>query len=101
VKQYDLCGNRGQSAGRAPYLLVLQRDDLAILKTRLVAPVLRLAGDAIMAKLMVPVHVEAEILHVSLPEMFSIDRNALGPVAGNASDLHNEIIRALDLLITG
>jgi hypothetical protein len=101
VRQYDLCRNRGRSAARAPYLLVLQRDDFAVLKTRLVAPVLRLAGEPAMAKLLVPLEVENESLHVSLPEVFSIDRNALGPVASNASNLHADIIRALDLLITG
>jgi CcdB protein len=101
VRQYDLCRNRGQAAARAPYLLVLQRDDLAVLKTRLVAPVLRLAGEPAMAKLLVPLDVENENLHVSLPEIFSIDRSALGPAAGNASELHNDIVRALDLLITG
>jgi hypothetical protein len=101
VRQYDLCRNPGRSAARAPYLLVLQRDDLAVLKTRLVAPVLRLDGEPAMAKLLVPLEVEDESLHVSLPEVFSMDRSALGPVVGSASELHNDIVRALDLLITG
>jgi hypothetical protein len=101
VRQYDLCRNRGQSASRAPFLLVLQRDDLAVLQTRLVAPVLRLGGEPAITRLFVPIDVENESLHVSLPELFSIDRNALGPVAANVYGLHDEIIRALDMLITG
>jgi CcdB protein len=101
VRQYDLCRNLGRAAARAPYLLVLQRDDLALLKTRLVAPVLRLDGEPVMANLFVPLVVEDESLHVSLPEIFSIDRNALGPVAGNHSALRDEVVRALDMLVTG
>ena len=54
-----------------------------------------------MAKLFVPLVMESEDLYVSLPEIFSIDRNALGPPASNVSDLHDDVIRALDMLITG
>jgi hypothetical protein len=54
-----------------------------------------------MAKLLVSIKIENEDLHVSPPEIFSIDRNALGPVASNASELHANIVRALDLQITG
>jgi hypothetical protein len=93
VRQYDLCQNRGQSAARAPYLLILQRDDFAVLKTRLVAPVLRLGGEPAMAKLLVPIKIENEDLHVSLPEIFSIDRNALGPVASNASEPDDDSVQ--------
>lgn len=84
-----------------PYLLVLQRDDLTLLKTRVVAPVLRLKGEPAIAKLLVPLVVLNETLHVSLPEIFAIDRNALRPSAGNVSAIHNDVIRALDMLITG
>ena len=101
MRQYDLCLNRGRGAARAPYLLVLQRNDIALLKTRLVAPVLRLDGEPAIARLLVPLAVEDEHLYVSLPEMFSIDRNALGPVSSNFSHLHDDVVRALDLLITG
>jgi hypothetical protein len=101
VRQYEICRNRDQGAARAPYLLVLQRDDFAVLKTRLVAPVLRLDGEPAIARLLVPLEVENESLHVSLPEIFSIDRSALGPVSRSASELHVDIVRAPDLLITG
>ena len=101
MKQYNLCRNRGRGVARAPYLLVLQRDDIALLKTRLVAPVLRLHGEPALAKLFVLLTLEDEELYVSLPEIFSIDCNALGPVTGNASHLHDDIIRGLDMLITG
>jgi hypothetical protein len=80
---------------------VLQRDDLAVLKTRLVAPVLRLVKEPAMSRLFVPIDIEDENLHVSLPEMFSIDLSALGPVASHAPELHDDIVRALDMLITG
>jgi toxin CcdB len=101
VRQYDLCRNTGRGAKRSPYLLVIQRDMVSALPIRLVAPVMRLPPKSAVTRVMVPVEIEGESLHVSLPELFSIDRAMLGPVAGNLSPLHDDIVRALDLLITG
>jgi hypothetical protein len=70
VRRYDLCHSRGRAAARAPYLLAVQLDDLSLLKTRLVAPVLRLAGEPAIAKLPVSLDVENKSLHVSLSEIF-------------------------------
>jgi CcdB protein len=101
MKQYDLCRNKGRAQARSPYLLIIQRDGVSGLPTRLVAPVMRLTPEAVIARIMVPVDFEDEKLHISLPEMFSIDKGMLGNVVGNLSDLHVDIVRSLDMLVTG
>jgi CcdB protein len=101
VKQYDLCQNKGRGAKRSPYFLVIQRDMVSALPTRLVAPVLRLQRTSAVTRVMVAVEIGGESLHISLPETFSIDRTMLGPVASNLSHLHDDIVRALDMLVTG
>jgi CcdB protein len=101
VTQYDLCRNTGPGAKRAPFLLILQRNAVAALPIRLVAPVMRLARNEVLTKLMIPIKVEDELLHIALPELFAINRSSLGNVEANLSTLHTEIVRALDMLITG
>lgn len=101
MRQYDLCQNKGRGAKRSPYLLVIQRDMVSALPTRLVAPVMRLQRNGTVTRVMVAVEIEDESLHISLPEIFSIDRAMLGPVVGNLSQLHHDIVRALDMLFTG
>jgi toxin CcdB len=101
VTQYDLCRNTGRGAKRSPYLLVVQRDMVSALPTRLVAPVMRLSLKSAVTRVMVPVAIEGESLHISLPELFSIDHTMLGAVVGNLNHLHDDIVRALDMLITG
>jgi toxin CcdB len=101
VRQYDLCRNTGRGAKRSPYLLVIQRDMVSALPTRLVAPVMRLQRTSAVTRVMVTVEIGGESLHISLPETFSIDRTMLGPVASNLSHLHDDIVRALDMLVTG
>jgi CcdB protein len=101
VTQYDLCRNKGRGAKRAPFLLILQRDAVSALPTRLVAPVMRLAQNEVLTKLMIPINVEGELLHIALPELFAINYSSLGSVAGNLGALHTDIVRALDMLITG
>jgi hypothetical protein len=101
LKQYDLYRNKGRGAKRAPFLLVIQRDAVSGLPTRLVAPVMRLAKEHLLTKLMISVSVENETLYISLPELFAIDRSNLGTYAGNISELHDDIVRAVDMLLTG
>ncbi len=101
MRQYDLCRNTGRGAKRSPYLLIIQRDMVSGLPTRLVAPVMRLPSQSVITKVMVPMEIDGESLHISLPELFSIDRNMLNPAVGNLNQLHDDIVRALDLLITG
>ena len=101
MRQYDLCRNRGRGAARSPYLLIIQRDMASVLPTRLVVPIMRLAHRNAITQITVPVLFEGESLHISVPELFSIDASMLGPVVGNLNQLHDDVVRALDMLITG
>lgn len=101
MRQYDLCRNTGKGAARAPYLLVIQRDSVSALPTRLVAPVMRLSPTEVVTRVMVPVEVGGDQLYIVVSELFAISRTALGTVEGNVAELHDDIVRALDFLVTG
>jgi hypothetical protein len=99
--QYDVCVNQGRNASRAPYLLVVQRDHVDSLPTRIVAPILRIDAREVVTKVMVPVEIDGEKLTLSMPELFSMPTRQLGPTVANLSGQHADFVRALDLLITG
>lgn len=101
MRQHDLCRNIGRGAARTPFLLVIQRESVSALPTRLVAPVMRLPEAEAVTRIMVPVEFGGERLHIVLAELFTISRSALGPVEGNLVALHDDIVRALDFLVTG
>ncbi len=99
--QYDVCVNRGRNASRAPYFLVVQRDHVDGLPTRIVAPILRVDPLEVVTKVMVPVEIDGEKLTLSMPELFSMPARQLGPTITNLSGQHIEFVGALDRLITG
>jgi toxin CcdB len=99
--QYDVCANRGRNASRAPYFLVMQRDTVDGLPTRIVAPILRIDQGEFVTKVMVPVEVDGEKLTLSMPELFSMPTKQLGPAVVNLSERHADFVSALDRLITG
>jgi hypothetical protein len=101
LRQYDLCRNSGKGAARSPFLLFIQRDTLSALPTRLVVPVMRLAARDVIGDVMIAMEIDGELLHAVVSELFTIGRSALGPPVGNQSDRHDEIVRALDFLVTG
>jgi hypothetical protein len=99
--QYDVCVNRGRNASRAPYFLVMQKDHVSGLPTRIVAPILRLDANEFVTKVMVPVEVDGEKLTLSMPELFSLPTKQLGPAIANLAEQHVDFVAALDRLITG
>ncbi len=99
--QYDVCVNRDRNASRAPYFLVVQRDHVDGLPTRIVAPILRIDPLEVVTKVMVPVEIDGEKLTLSMPELFSMPARQLGPTITNLSGQHIEFVGALDRLITG
>jgi toxin CcdB len=99
--QYDVCVNRGRNTSRAPYFLIMQRDAVDGLPTRIVVPILRIDADEFVTRVMVPVEIAGEKLTLSMPELFSMPAKQLGPKVANLADHHAEFILALDRLITG
>jgi toxin CcdB len=99
--QYDVCVNPGRNASRAPYFLIMQRDAVNGLPTRIVAPILRIDAREFVTKVMVPVEINGEKLTLSMPELFSMSAKQLGPTVANLAERHTDFVGALDRLITG
>lgn len=49
----------------------------------------------------VPVEVEGEACLILLTQMVALPAGLLGPVVGSAQAIRDEIVRAVDLLVTG
>lgn len=88
---------------RIPYLLDVQSGLLDGLETRLVIPLapLTLLKGKVVTKLMPTVDLEGKIFVLLTPQMAGISRKDLGASVCDVSFLRDEIIAAVDLLVTG
>jgi toxin CcdB len=95
--------NHARTRGDIPYLLDLQADILSILATRLVVPLYRMEclGSRPMARLTPVVRFQGQELVAMVPELAGIPSKELGPALGDLAADRNELIQALDLLVTG
>lgn len=101
MPQYDVVPNPDPAtAGRAPYLIVLQHDLLQDLPTVVVAPVVRDAP-AGLDRLLPEIEVAGEMLRVSTVELFATRHNRLGPPVANVSRAHDRVLSAVDLIFSG
>jgi toxin CcdB len=86
-----------------PLLLDVQSELLESLQTRVVIPLYKAAAvrEGIMERLTPLVEVDGERYVAVTPELAGVSRTALSIQVGNLSDRRDDIIAALDLLITG
>lgn len=103
MAQFDLYRNGNpHTCNEIPYLLDVQSDLLDPLATRVVVPLVRLAAAPTPVRHLNPVfEVQGERVVLSTPELAGIPRAALGEKVGNLAQRRDEIVRALDVLITG
>jgi toxin CcdB len=102
MRQFDICENRHTATSkRAPYIVVLQSDLLDLLEVRLVAPLVRATGQRPIEKLMLPVEIANQLYLLSMIELASVRTQLIGKTIGTMDDRRDEIIAAIDLLITG
>jgi toxin CcdB len=103
MAQFDLYENPNEETKRAiPYLLDVQSDLLAGLTTRVVVPLLTAESMGEAIKCLNPqVTVQGAALFMSTAELAGVPRRVLGPVVGSLKDRRDDIIAALDFLITG
>ncbi|SDH35040.1 CcdB family protein [Pseudomonas panipatensis] len=102
MKQFDLYHNPSpRSREDIPLLLDVQSDLLASLNTRVVIPLSRGKGLSGISRLMPEVTVDGERLLLLTPQMAGIARRDLGEPVGSLAHLRQDIISAIDLLITG
>ncbi|WP_271410468.1 CcdB family protein [Pseudomonas sp. Q1-7] len=86
-----------------PYLLDIQSDLIADLGSRVVVPLytVDVMKGRVLKTLMPLFEVEGNTVVMVTPELAGVSRKALGEQVADLSALRNEIIAALDLLITG
>jgi hypothetical protein len=102
IKQYDVVRNGDASkTSMTPYLLVLQHDITEELPSVIVAPISRIPAKGVIGKLNIPVTVGGVKLHIIMQEMGVTHRSRLRSVVEHRSDLHDEVIKAVDLLFSG
>ena len=101
---YAVFGNPNpRTNGDVPFLLDVQSDVLSILKTRVVVPLYRkeVAGAQAMTRLTPMLCFQNQELVAMVPELAGIPWRDLGPAAGNLAAARDEILQAVDLLLTG
>lgn len=86
-----------------PYLLDVQSDLIAELSTRVVVPLhtAEVMKDKVLKTLMPVFEVEGTPVVMLTSQLAGVSRKVLGKQVADLSAMRNEIIAALDLLITG
>ena len=100
MAQFDVYRNINSStAEQYPYLLDIQNDLFASLKTRLVAPLG--VGMSPVRHLNPQFEIEGREVMMCTAEMAGIPLSTCGEVVKNLRDKKNEIVDALDFLVNG
>lgn len=92
-----------QTKALMPYLLDVQSDLLADIGTRVVVPLcLASAMKGKLVRTLMPVfQIDNKSYAMLTPQLAGIERKRIGPEVVNFSGNRNQIIAALDLLLTG
>lgn len=93
--------NNPQTQARYPFLLDIQSDFLDTLKTRLVIPVVQLAEQKPISRLNPVFEIERKRYLLLVQEMAAIPVKNLGTKVAELKTLRDEILAAVDLLLTG
>jgi len=104
MTQFTVYKNKNMATNsRIPYLLDVQSGLLDSLETRLVIPLapLSLMAGKVITKLMPTVDVEGKNFVLLTPQMAGISRKDMGAVVCDISSLRDQLIAAIDLLVTG
>lgn len=102
--QYDVYKNRNAANNkRYPFLLDVQAELLEGLDTRVVVPLAarELFAGKILTRLMPLFKLKGKELVAVTPQMAGIAKRDLGDCVGNLGQARQEIIAALDFLLTG
>ena len=103
MAQYDVHRNTAPSKVRIPYLMDIQADLLKILATRVVVPLVlpSLIGHKAIRYLHVEVVVEGQPLVALVSELAAVPARILGPRVSNLAAHSVELVRALDVMVSG
>ncbi len=103
ARQFDVVENRDR-AGRSlyPFLLVLQHDHAEIIRSVIVAPIVRRSeAPTSRERLHLSVEIDGGQYVAIIEDLASIPRTQIGRVVGSSAERRYEITRALDMLFTG
>lgn len=93
---------RGQSRSGVVGFLVFQSDYAAAIDTALVIPCREIAANLDLGKLTPKLQINGKPVLAMVPQMAGIDRRALGAVViASAADIRDQLLQALDRLVTG
>ncbi len=104
MAQFDVHRNPNSATAKGiPYLLNVQSDLLVGLATRVVVPLARpnVIGNKSAHYLNPLFEIEGKTLVMLTPEMAGIPVKHLGAVVGNLMDRRADIVRALDIVLSG
>lgn len=102
MAQHDVYRNRDPAtAGEIPYILDLQCDLLSRLATRVVAPLERAAAARPLQRLNPVFIIEGESVIMGTTDLAALHSSELGERVGSLAQHRDEIIAAIDFLITG
>ena len=103
MAQFDVHRNPNpETNGEVPYLVNLQSELLDPLATRVVAPLVKQSSMPKPARILNPVfEVHGERVVMSTAELAGVTVDAVGEVVGSLGGQRDEIIRAIDFLLSG
>ena len=102
MAQFDVHRNPGSAANPlVPYLLDIQTDLLDHLSTRVTVPLVRRDAMIFARRLHVIFTVEEHEVVMATADLAAIRRSDLGDRVGSLADRRDEIVAAIDFLITG
>lgn len=103
MAQYSVHRNPNLNTNQTiPFLLNVQADQLDHLASRVVVPLVRQAHMPLPAKRLNPCFmIDGEAVVMSSAELAGIPLRAIGEEVASLADHRNDILAALDLLLTG
>jgi hypothetical protein len=101
-QQFDIVENLNLARrGQYPFLIVLQHDRVAALRSVIVAPLVEAADGLAGLRLHPSVAIAGRRYVLIAEELTAVQPNSLGPVIASAESIRYEIIAEVDLLFTG
>lgn len=100
MAQFDVYTNPNQNTNELiPFVIDIQHDILSNIATRVVVPLVK--DDSIVNKLNPVFEIDGQKVMMSTSELATIPIEMLGEKLENLSEFRNEIIDAIDFLVTG
>jgi toxin CcdB len=101
-RQFDIVENLNVTTrAQYPFLVVLQHDRVATLRTVVAAPLADAAAVRTGSRLQISVAIAGRQYTMLAEQLAAVQTNLLGRVVASAESIRYEIIRAIDLLFTG